>query len=81
MSETYADWAWPGGYTILWVDSDNGDVFCGTHATELMADPDADHPSQPFVPQLHEEGPDEWCAGGSHPIASAYGDPDDPTQD
>ena len=65
-------YAWPGGYPIIYVDTDNGDVFCGKHVWPIIVREDA-----PMVRDIYYEGADEWCAEGSHAIPSAYGDPDD----
>lgn len=64
--------AWPGGYPILYVTEDGG-TFCGAHAWAVIVREDV-----PMARDILWEGPAEWCEEGSHPIPSAYGDPDDP---
>jgi hypothetical protein len=60
-------YAWPGGYPIVYVDSDNS-TLCADCATKSINDQDD------FL--LHEEGPAIACDNCGKIINSAYGDPE-----
>ena len=63
-------YAWPGGYPILYLDSENF-VLCPECAND-----EGEH-NNPIVAQfIHWEGPSEWCEDCSAEIESAYGDPE-----
>jgi hypothetical protein len=73
-------YAWPGGYTIVYVMGD-GAVCCadcasGKNGSE--ASPHAIDAAWRVVGyQTHDEGPDEHCIHCNTVLASSYGDPDE----
>lgn len=64
-------YAWPGGYPIIYITCDGGDVLCATCADREMEKVEAD---------IHWEGPAYFCDECSKEIPSAYGDPDEPEE-
>ena len=65
-------YAWPSGYPVLYLDSDNC-TLCPDCAT--LADEDIR--TRPVSAFIHYEGPDAICENCNEAIPSAYGDPED----
>lgn len=70
------EWAWPGGYQVLYVD-EWGDIVCPECANKKDADPDTEPKNKPVYGEVYYEGPDFECVWCNKRIESAYGDPDD----
>lgn len=76
------DYAWPGGYPIVYVMAD-GECLCpdcangenGSEASETAEDPGWRLDGC----EVHYEGPPITCAHCGKEIESAYGDPDEDT--
>jgi hypothetical protein len=68
-------YAWPGGYPIVYVDSDNS-TLCAECATESINDQDELPNFRPVDWLLYEEGPTIACDHCGKMIDSVYGDPD-----
>ena len=65
-------YAWPGGYTILYLEDRTNDVLCAQCARETLLE-GTDLPLTPFV---HWEGSLEYCASCNSELESEYGDPE-----
>ena len=73
--ETFAPYAWPGGYQIVFY-SDDGGVFCadcakGVFITEKIA----------VNAEIYYEGPGMFCDECNRELEAAYGDPDAPDEE
>ena len=69
-------YAWPGGYPILYFDSD-GEVLCPSCANRIEANnsiEDAFCGLRPVEYFIHYEGPPEICAECNNLTESAYGE-------
>jgi hypothetical protein len=67
--------AWPGGYSVLYVADDGGE-FCAAHAWEEIVERDT-----PMSRMTYDEGPPVMCDGDQsipHYVIASYGDPDEP---
>lgn len=69
--------AWPGGYPLLWITNlDRPD--CATLCVECAEDARRnDSEVVSLIPDIHWEGPPEFCDGCGAEIPSAYGDPEE----
>lgn len=67
--------AWPGGYPIYYLDSDNS-VLCAKCATECLK-PDTNDNMKPIACDVYYEGPTMQCDECNADIESAYGDPEE----
>lgn len=70
LSDLFTDWAWPGGYPVVFVTSD-GDILCAACAKDAVL-----NNRESVYTDIYYEGPAECCAGCNREIESAYGDPD-----
>jgi hypothetical protein len=70
LSDLFAPYAWPGGYTVEYLTPDGG-VLCADCARSEVIDNRGTVSADTYY-----EGPAEYCAGCNREIASAYGDPD-----
>jgi hypothetical protein len=66
--------AWPGGYTLVYMTHDGCDL-CADCATKELDDPDGVDPV--ISGDIYWEGPDMTCDECSRVIESSYGDPDE----
>ena len=64
--------AWPGGYTIIYLDEKAGEVYCAKCAAELR---DSGDLSGPLTRGTHDEGPVETCGSCGAEMEASYGDP------
>ena len=71
LEQWFTDWAWPGGYPIIFV-LDSGDVLCAECAKREFLT----HQTDSVTADIHYEGPSIFCDECSKEIESAYGDPD-----
>lgn len=65
---TYPAYAWPGGYSIYYIDSEN-QVLCPDCANK-----EDEHTNSVEYCEIHWEGPDLICDDCGKVIESAYGD-------
>ena len=68
-------YAWPGGYTILYLAKDNG-ILCPKCANAFNPATDNDEQLEPVAYDVYYEGPTEYCEHCNAEIESAYGDPE-----
>lgn len=68
------EFAWPGGYPIIYLDHDNS-TLCSNCATNSLNDPDEVESFRPCAFQIYWEGPSVFCTNCNKEIESAYGDP------
>jgi hypothetical protein len=83
MGRKFDAFAWPGGYPIIYVCA-TGDVLCARCATKQMKTEWIREPRAGYLPVAYDvyyEGPILQCADCNEDIESAYGDPDDQTDD
>ena len=68
--------AWPGGYTIIYVTRE-GDILCA----DCMNDPGAadlgNDSARVIGVDTYDDGPPDRCANCNAEIESSYGDPDE----
>lgn len=64
-------YAWPGGYPIIYLDSENF-VLCSECAND-----EAEHNNPIVAHFIHWEGQSERCEDCSAEMESAYGDPEE----
>lgn len=75
--------AWPGGYTLVYLTSDNESLCAqcaGNDYMEWLYSIDSGTQWQydpPVMVFVFYEGPDDYCANCNNAIESAYGDPDE----
>ena len=69
-------YAWPGGYTLLYLDRENS-TLCADCATTSADDPDEVPQFKPVACDVYYEGPNLYCDQCNAVIESAYGDPDE----
>jgi hypothetical protein len=72
-NEPLPAYAWPGGYPIVYLDTEN-ETLCA----ECASKPGYTWPVTSWF--VHYEGPDEYCSDCNVAIPSAYGDPDEATE-
>ena len=63
--------AWPGGYMILYIEEPSCDVLCAKCATKALREEAPWRANMIHGP--HYEGPSEWCAECSRELESDYG--------
>ncbi len=68
--EVFTNFAWPGGYTMLWSD-DHGDVLCAACAKRRHV-----LNGEPVTCDLYDEGPAMQCDDCGRLIEASYGDPE-----
>lgn len=68
----FSAFAWPGGYTILYVDA-HGNTLCAACATRRYQEEDA----SAIYYSTYDEGPMLYCDECNADIESSYGDPDE----
>ena len=68
------EFAWPGGYPILYLDSENS-TLCADCATKSLDDPDEIPAFKPVAWGVYYEGPTDFCEQCGKGIESAYGEP------
>lgn len=69
-------WAWPGGYMVLYLETPSHDVLCAKCATKALREEAPWRGGMIHGP--HYEGPSEHCAECNRELESDYGDPDEP---
>lgn len=75
-------YAWPGGYPLLWVMADGGQLCarCVERESKLVAaaltEPGTDPQWEPVAVDPYYEGPPVACDHCGQLTESAYGDPD-----
>ena len=75
------EFAWPGGYTILYLMKDGG-TLCASCVKENLeqikeAEKDEDAQWQIADAYVHWEGPPEYCDHCNKEMTSEYGDPEE----
>jgi hypothetical protein len=70
LGNLFADFAWPGGYTVEYV-TPAGTVLCADCARSEVLDNRGT-----VYADIYYEGPAEYCADCNREIESTYGDPD-----
>ena len=84
MARQLEHFAWPGGYTLLYLVTtnegyhDNVGTLCRDCAQEELARATVEHDPRITVRAdafVHWEGPDDYCEGCNAPLESEYGDP------
>jgi len=79
--DTFPSYAWPGGYTIIYVCGD-GEVFCGDcvngeNGSEVLNSPFGEDESWDVEDcRTYDEGPSLNCVHCNKELESSYGDPD-----
>lgn len=74
------DFAWPGGYQIIWI-ADIDTHECSTICASCAMKGRDDGTIKTLDPQVYYEGPVEICEDCGKEMPAAYGDPDDPKDD
>lgn len=69
-------YAWPGGYPIIYLDGENS-TLCAKCATRDFNDSDVRDEYKPIAAVIYYEGPTIQCDDCGVDIESAYGDPND----
>jgi hypothetical protein len=69
-------YAWPGGYNIVYFDS-NEDLLCADCANKSWKDPDELPDFKPVSGSIYWEGPQLFCDQCGIEIESEYGDPEE----
>jgi hypothetical protein len=69
-------YAWPGGYPMLYLDSNN-QVLCPECATRALDDPEEYNDWKPETWFIYYEGLPEFCSDCNREVESAYGDPEE----
>ncbi len=72
--------AWPGGYTIIYLDRDNS-ILCADCATKSLDDVDEIPQFKPVCSDTYDEGPTLQCDQCNCDLESSYGDPDAETEE
>ena len=67
-------YAWPGGYPIFYLTSEN-DTLCSVCATEALDNEEWDE-WKPSTYGVHWEGSPLFCSECNAEVEKAYGDPD-----
>jgi len=70
------EFAWPGGYPILYLDKENS-VLCAKCANTLDTVEEDWSDDKPTAYFIYWEGPAEICEECNCDIESAYGNPDE----
>jgi hypothetical protein len=71
IDERLSAWAWPGGYPIFYLDSQNS-VLCVTCARKSDEDAEEIPEFKPIVADVNYEDPALYCEDCSGRIESAY---------
>ncbi len=73
--ETFSEYAWPGGYQIVFY-SDDGGIFCAECAKKVFITEKIT-----ITAEIYHEGPTVFCEGCNRELEAAYGDPDEEDED
>ena len=68
--ETFSPYAWPGGYTIIFLDVENN-LYCADCAKKAYIMEGIE-----LIAGTYDEGPDMHCDECNAILESSYGDPD-----
>lgn len=68
--ETFSPYAWPGGYSVIFLDYENN-VFCAECAKKVYIMEGLD-----LIAETYDEGPDIHCDECNRVIESSYGNPE-----
>jgi hypothetical protein len=74
----YPAYAWPGGYPLIYLLADGGELCppCANGQNGSDASADSDDPQWQIIGgEIYEEGPPQQCDHCYAEIESAYGDP------
>jgi hypothetical protein len=79
-SSSYPPYAWPGGYSILYLTADNGTLCCDCANSDEPRQAEKDCPDdnqwRVVASFIHWEGPAAYCDHCNAELPSEYGDPD-----
>jgi len=73
----FPTYAWPGGYTILYYDEVDGNIYCGDCALKIEAERRIDGYPHKLHQFQYDEGAPKICDGCNEEFESSYGEPDE----